>query len=141
MRLAPRLFTLALAMLLLLALAGCRESAQPTPTALPPNSTDQAVNVNVRVEPSPSMMGEAQLVVTVTEDNGATPVTGLTVSARGDMTHAGMTPVLGTGVEGDPGVYTIPWQWTMGGDWTVDVTLVAPDGTQTVETIAVTVGG
>lgn len=119
-------------------LAGCRESAQPTPTVLPVDSAAQSATVNVRVNPSPSVVGEAELVVTVTE--GASPVTGLVVNASGDMNHAGMSRVLGTGTEGDAGVYTIPWEWTMGGEWFVAVHVIWPGGAEQVKTLTVQVG-
>ena len=138
MRSKRRLAALVLAWILLAVLAGCRESAQPTPTVLPADSAAQSASVDVRVNPSPSVVGEAALVVTVTD--GASPVTGLTINASGDMNHAGMSRVLGTGVEGDPGVYTLPWEWTMGGEWFVAVHVIWPGGAEQVKTITVQVG-
>lgn len=137
----PRRLIITLFAAVLLLLAGCRDSGQPTPTAASNALTSAAWQVDVHGEPFPNTVGDATLIVTVTEGAENVPATGLTVSARGDMNHAGMAPVLAEATEGDPGVYTIPWQWTMSGDWTVDFTLRSPDGGEAVQTIAVTVEG
>ena len=133
-----RSLMLALIAALILLLTACGGSALPTPTLRPADSALPAYQIAVRGEPEPHTVGDASLVVIVMTGSG-TPATGLTVSARGDMTHAGMAPVLGEGTEGDPGVYTIPWQWTMAGDWIVDVTVRAADGTEVTQTVNVTV--
>jgi nitrogen fixation protein FixH len=65
--------------------------------------------------------------VTVT-DNAGQPVTGAAVEARGDMTHAGMAPVLVSAEETGPGIYVAQMDWNMGGDWILTVTATAPDG-------------
>lgn len=133
MRLSRSLIA-ALTVALMLLLAGCGGSATPTPIVIPVEPTEPSYIVMVRSDPFPYAVGSATLIVTVTTGDDS-PVTGLTVSARGDMTHAGMAPVLGDGTEGDPGVYSIPWEWTMAGDWLIDITLRAPDGTEVVQTI------
>lgn len=75
-------------------------------------------------EESPAVGEETQLLITVNDAQG-TAISDATVSVRGDMSHAGMSPVLGEATAATNGVYEIPFAFSMGGDWiiTVDVTL------------------
>jgi hypothetical protein len=116
-------FTLFLALSLLL-LAACRQSAQQTPT---PDAPTPEFEIEMAVEPSPATTGDAFLVVTLNYPNGA-PIDEATIEARGDMNHAGMTPVFGETSDNTNGVYRIPFEWTMGGDWIVTITVTLPDG-------------
>ena len=131
-------FTIAL----LAGLAACGPGATPTPVVIPIEPTVPPWTMQVQSDPYPQVTGPAALIVTVTTGGEQTsPVAGLTVSARGSMTHAGMAPVVAEGVEGDPGVYRIPWEWTMAGDWFVDVTLRSPEGAEVTQTVNVQVEG
>jgi hypothetical protein len=107
----------------LLALAGCRESLQPTPTPDPASA-----RLSIQLDPDPPVVGMGTLIVTLTDAAG-TGIAGASVSARGDMTHAGMMPVFGVGADAGGGVYRIPFDWNMGGDWIITVTAALPDGT------------
>lgn len=133
-----RSLTIVLTIALMLLLAACGGTATPTPTVIPAGSGETGYQTSVQFSPGTLTVGSAALIVTVTTGDGA-PAAGLTVSARGDMRHAGMPPVLGEATEDDPGVYTIPWEWTMAGDWLVDVTVRAADGGEVVQTINVQV--
>ena len=62
------------------------------------------------------------------QDASGAPVEGATVSLKGDMSHAGMQPVLAEASGGAGGIYQSPWVWTMSGDWIVTITAVLPDG-------------
>ncbi len=87
--------------------------------------TAENVLINLALNDDMAMVGDATLLVTVTDEDG-TPINDATVSVRGDMTHAGMVPVIPDSVTtAEDGVYSIPFEFTMGGDWiiTVDVTL------------------
>ncbi len=106
------------ALLVALLLAGCRQPP-PTPTA--------ALQIDLTYEPAPARVGQAALLITV-RDTAGQPVTDAKVSARGDMSHAGMAPVLGEGEPQGNGRYRVPFEWTMSGDWFVDVTVTLPDG-------------
>ena len=108
----------------ILTLVGCRQTNEVTA---------ENVVIDVALSDEMAMVGDATLLVTVTdeEDN---PINDATVSVRGDMTHAGMVPVIPDPVTtAEEGVYSIPFEFTMGGDWiiTVDVTL-ANDETASV---------
>ena len=108
----------------LLVLVGCRQTTE---------ATAENVNIEVALDTEMAMVGDATLLVTVTTDDG-TAVNDATVAVTGDMTHAGMVPVIPEPVsEAEEGVYSIPFEFTMGGDWiiTVDVTLANGDTAST----------
>ncbi len=111
-----RLFTL---VLVALAVAACGQAAAQIPVL-------DDLMIELAVEPHPPAVGEATLVITVTDADGA-PVEGATVAVHGDMDHAGMEPVDGESDEGAQGVYRVPFTWTMGGGWILDVTVTLPD--------------
>mgnify|MGYP001821836650 FL=1 len=51
------------------------------------------------------------------------------MTVEGNMSHAGMVPVLDTAVAEDPGRYGISdFGFTMAGDWILTVQAVLPDG-------------
>jgi len=120
-----------LMVLLAVLIAGCRAQAV-TPTA------NASLMIDMQVEPDPAAVGEAVLSVTVTDAAGQ-PVTDAAISARGDMSHAGMAPVLAAATENDGGVYRIPFTWTMGGDWFVEITVTRPDGSTVSQRFDLTV--
>ena len=95
-----------------------------------------ASGVTVSADPMSTIVGETMLMVNLTNSAGA-PVTDAEITVKGDMTHAGMTPVLADPVRYDDGTgaYPVPFEWTMSGDWflTIDVTLA--DGTTFTERV------
>lgn len=107
---------LAILLIFALLLAGCRQSAQ---TAL------AEIEIGLRTEML--AVGDATLVITLTDATGQ-PVSAQKVEVRGDMTHAGMQPVLAKSTKGENGVYEVPFEWTMSGDWIVTVKATMPDG-------------
>lgn len=115
-----------LCLILALLLAACRQSAQPTATPA------TAVDIDLLVEPTPITTGEAALVITLRAADG-TPIDGASVSVRGDMNHAGMVPVLGETSASENGVYRVPFEFTMRGDWIITVTAALPGGGETAE--------
>lgn len=110
---------LCLALLLLVTLAGCRQ-----PAATPHPASD--IHIEVTVAPDPPKTGEATLHIRVTRNEQ--PVTDGRVNVRGDMTHAGMVPVIREAIPLVNGVAAVPFEWTMGGGWFVEVTVTLPDG-------------
>jgi len=116
---------LLLAALVVLALlpAGCQRASQQTPA-------DQALEITatLTIDPDPATVGPASLQVQLTDASGA-PIEGATdMKLKGDMSHAGMQPVLAEASGGVDGVYEAQWVWTMAGDWFVTVTAILPDG-------------
>jgi len=72
------------------------------------------------------------------------PITDATVALEGNMNHAGMVPILTDPVRDDAdsatdGLYRLPFQFSMLGDWIVTVTATLADGTEATKDIEVTV--
>lgn len=108
-----------LLLVLLLSLAACRQTGAPNNP-----------NIMIRLTPDHLTVGITALIVEV-QDTAGTPITDAQLAVRGDMNHAGMQPVFGDAQPGDQaGVYRVPFEWTMGGDWIVTVTVTLPDGTR-----------
>jgi hypothetical protein len=120
-------------LLLLISLVGCRESTRPTPTP-----TGQEPIITLISDPHPPQSGDGMLVISVTQPDGTLPEI-QKVAVRGDMTHAGMRPEFGETVEGENGVYRIPFNWSMGGDWIITVTLTLADDSEIQRTFEITV--
>lgn len=61
----------------------------------------------------------------------AGPVTGAQVTVTGDMTHAGMVPVIREATEREPGLYeTTDFEFSMGGDWFLLAAVELQDGSR-----------
>ena len=87
----------------LLVLVGCRQTNEPTA---------ENVSIDVALDSEMAMVGDATLLVTVTDEE-SNPINDASVSVRGDMTHAGMIPVIPDAVTtGEDGVYAIPFEFT-----------------------------
>ncbi len=128
-----RSITLALLLVTVFALTGCRQAEV---------TSSENVNIDVAVTPEEPAVGDATLLVTLTDPEG-NPITDATVAVRGDMTHAGMVPVIPAEVSGaEDGVYVFEdFEWTMGGEWFVEVTVTLPNGETATEQFEYTVSG
>lgn len=104
--------------LLILMLAACRQQT-------PASTADLDITLSITPD---NIVGEAFAIVTVRDRSGQ-PVENARVQLRGDMTHAGMVPVIVETSDSVDGRYELDFNWTMGGDWFVDVTVTLPDGT------------
>jgi hypothetical protein len=109
----------ALALLLLLA-SGCRRESANAPA--------EDIQVTLSAVPFPAVVGQSRLVIRV-QDRAGRPLDDAALAIRGDMTHAGMAPILAE-VQGggEDGYYNVPFEWTMGGDWVVTVEVTLADG-------------
>ncbi len=123
-----------LVLFMLLLAAGCRQAATPTPT---PEAATQAAQIDLSIDPQPPAVGDATLTVTVTHDQQ--PIEGAQVDARGDMNMAGMAPVLGSAKTDADGKASVPFKWSMGGDWIVTVTVTLADGSEVSQDFNVSV--
>ncbi len=95
-------------------LVGCAQTPQ----------TDAMITQNV----APRTVGAAQVDVQLA-DAGGQPVNDAVMQLRGDMTHAGMQPVLATMVDLGNGQYRAEdFEFTMAGDWILTVQVQMPDG-------------
>lgn len=119
---APGRLGLALAAsLMLVATVACRPPADRTAAAA--TGTD----VVVRVLDEPTTVGPATVEVEVRRPQGPVEAAGVTIT--GDMTHAGMVPVIDPAEEVGGGRYrTQTFRFTMAGDWVLTVDVVLPDG-------------
>lgn len=84
------------------------------------------LDIDFSVEPDPPTAGESTLIISVNDANG-NAIDDATISVHGDMDHEGMTPVDGESTSGQNGMYHVPFEWTMGGGWILDVTVTLPD--------------
>jgi hypothetical protein len=115
---------------LLLSLTGCRQSAGGVPPASAPGYA-----LVLSVEPSTPSVGVGTLSVSVFDPDGApvAPSQIARIDALGNMSHAGMTPV-SLAVPADSlvmvsaGTYHLPFDFNMGGEWFIDVTVTLADG-------------
>lgn len=113
---------LAILLLCLLPIVGCRQQQQ------------SATDIQLSITASDLLVGETMLLVKATDRNGDTLTNPGTLTVRGDMQHAGMIPVLAESASAIDGVFTLPFEWTMGGAWIVEASLALPDGAVATET-------
>lgn len=122
---------LSLTLFLTFAASGCRP---PDPGA---RAGDADVTVIVDL-PTDPVVGPAPLTVRLERDGA--PVRAATVEVTGDMTHAGMVPVVATAVEQADGSYRADdFAFDMAGDWVVSVDADLPDGSRVRGEAAATV--
>lgn len=124
------LYTFALLTTMLLAACGGRVSQQVSDS-----------NVTIDLVAQSLEVGPTVLQITVTGEDGQ-PLDNVSFNVKGDMTHAGMVPVLAeSDGNGEQGVYHIPFEWTMAGDWIVTVDAALPDGQTISQQFDFTVSG
>jgi len=88
----------------------------------------------------PAQVGPAIVEVRPQLDGAA--VAGATVRVVGDMTHAGMVPVVAEATDAGGGVYrTDDFLFDMAGDWVLSVDVTYPDGTVRSTSLTVSVSG
>jgi hypothetical protein len=118
-------------LLALLALTACK----PPQEAADPNRP-----VEVALLTTPARVGPAAIEVRLLVDG--TPALGAHVTIRGDMTHAGMVPVIAPNViEVGGGVYRSQgFAFDMRGDWVLSAEVRYADGVHRSGTLPVAVG-
>ena len=115
-----RISTLLFACIILL--AGCRQQQL------------SSADVQLEMSVSDQRVGDTALLVRVTNRDGKAVDNPGKLSVRGDMDHAGMAPVLAEAESASEGVFSLPFEWTMGGSWIVEAALTLPNGDVAVET-------
>lgn len=127
------------ALFLLISLTLILTACKP-PADRPATSGDTSLRLTATLADQPAL-GPAPLVVTLT-DEGGEPIAGAAVEVVGDMTHAGMQPVIRTAVESEAGTYRADdFTFTMAGDWIITVTATTDDGRRVVGELLTTVPG
>lgn len=105
-------------------LAACGGSAQP---AAPVESgSSSQVNITVESNPSPAMMGDMELILTITDGDGK-PIEGATVDVSADHTDMTGMGMSGLATEQGEGRYSINANFSMSGNWKITV-YVRKDG-------------
>lgn len=112
-----RSYLFLLFLLLMLTLSGCRQAGRDL----------SDIGVNLTLNPNPPQVGQAMVNVTLS-DAGGQPITGAKVELEGNMTHAGMAPVISQAKETGSGGYEAPLEFNMAGDWFILVRATLPDG-------------
>ena len=107
--------SLTLLLMLLIAVA-CRQQAL------------SAQDIKIDVTVTDSLVGETSMIVSVTDNEGNPIENPGSLSIRGDMGHAGMLPVIRESEDSTGGVFNLPFEWTMGGAWSVEVILTLGNG-------------
>lgn len=100
------------------------------------SAVDEApeVTLTVEISPSPAHTGPGTLLVALKSPDG-TPLAGVRLEGRGDMSHAGMIPIQYSFEETAPGAYRAAVEWTMAGDWILQFRGVLTDGRTLLRTV------
>jgi YtkA-like len=93
------------------------------------NALEQNLTMSYQVSPQPARVGDVTITINM-KDRSERPIAGASVKLEGNMSHAGMTPVLAEAKEIGPGRYQANMKLTMAGDWDVLVLLTLPDGSE-----------
>lgn len=109
-----------LSTLLAVALAGCGGEGDDEQTVV------EDVTIMVMVDPDPPAVGDTMLMVSVTDVDG-NAITDASVYVYGNMDHEGMEPEEGNADMSMNDMYHVPFHWSMGGGWILDVTVTLPD--------------
>ena len=104
-----------------LLLMGCHKPIEPQPE----------LKVQFELAPQPPRMGPSVITLVVADAEGKA-IDGAHVSIEGDMTHAGMGPVIAEAKGIGEGRYQAPFEFSMGGDWIIMAHVTLPSG-QAVE--------
>ena len=96
-------------------LAACGSAATPA------NATPaKPVNIKVETNPTPAMMGDIELILTITNAN-ASPIEGATVDVSVDHTDMSGMDMSGAATDQGGGRYSITSNFSMSGNWKLTV--------------------
>ena len=101
----------------LVLLAACGSAGAPAATG-----SSNPVNIKVETSPTPAMMGDMQVILTITDANG-NPIEGAQVDITAD--HVDMTGMTmgGLATEQGGGRYAINANFSMSGNWVLTITV------------------
>lgn len=103
-------------------LAGCRGGGP---------EGDPSLVLEVAISPTPPAVGPARLIISL-QDTAGTAISGAEIVVEGNMTHAGMVPVLERAQMEGPGHYSVgSFSFTMAGAWILTLDATLPDGRTT----------
>ena len=116
-----RLIFISVFVLLSVLLAACGSAATPADT-----TSAKSVNIAVSANPNPAMMGDMELVFTITDTDG-NPIEGAKVDVSADHTDMTGMGMSGPATEQGGGKYAINANFSMSGNWKLTV-YVRKDG-------------
>ena len=126
-------------LLVLLALLGLLASCRPPEAGAGTSGVASSSGVTVEMEiDGAAVVGPAPVRVSVRR--GDEGVTGASVEVIGEMTHAGMVPVIAQARQVEPGLYVADeFAFNMAGDWIVstEVALASGDELRAVRALSV----
>ena len=123
--------------LLLIGLSSCRPSSHEAASGGGAAAAQDARTITAELVGAPQL-GEVQVRVRVLE--GSEAVNAARVTVTGDMTHAGMAPVVAEAEPQGDGVYlTQDFAFGMAGDWILTIQAVYPDGGKATKNLAASV--
>lgn len=93
------------------------------------HETQPAITVEYEITPQPLRAGAATVTLRLADATGR-PLSGARINVEGNMSHAGMRPVFGEAREAEPGRYQAVIEFTMAGDWIIQLHLTLPDGSK-----------
>ncbi len=96
------------------------------------------ISIGYEITPQPAKIGPATVAIKLS-DAAMKPVTGARVTLEADMSHPGMAPAFGEAQEVAPGRYQGRLEFSMAGDWVVQVHVTLPSGQQSYQQIEVRV--
>lgn len=92
------------------------------------STSGSGVVITMATSPAKGATPPTHIEVTLKDDAGQ-PLDGATVTIRGDMTMAGMAPIVTTATAAGHGRYVAgPLTFSMGGDWVISVSGKLADG-------------
>lgn len=109
-----RLIFISMLVVVSILLAACASAATPTAVSSKP------VNIQAETSPNPPMMGDIELILTVTDANG-NPIEGATVDVSADHTDMTGMGMSGAATEQGAGKYSIKANFSMSGNWKIKV--------------------
>jgi hypothetical protein len=98
------------------------------PACGPKQAGKAQIGIAWSITPAPPRVGPVQFSCTLWDSTAAQPLAGARVGIEGNMSHAGMRPVLATAHEMAPGSYTTGLDLTMAGDWIILLDVQLQDG-------------
>jgi YtkA-like len=109
-----KIFFVSAILLMAILLAACGNAATPAATSGKP------LNVKVETKPNPAVMGDLELILTVTDANGQ-PIEGATVDVSANHTDMAGMDMNGAATEQGAGKYAINANFSMSGNWKLKV--------------------
>lgn len=116
-----RLFFISILVLVSILLSACGGVATPADS-----TSSKPVNIAVSTNPNPPMMGDLELVFTITDADG-NPIEGATVDVSANHTDMSGMDMSGVATEQGGGRYAIKANFSMNGNWLLTV-YVRKDG-------------